>query len=60
MMIIGLVFIGVVIYYFVKNGEFDKTKCKSGKTAEDILKERYVNGEIDEATYIKMKMTISK
>jgi len=60
MMIIGLVLIGVVIYYFVKNGEFEKAKYKTGKTAEDILKERYVNGEIDEPTYIKMKMTISK
>ena len=60
MMIIGLVLIGVIIYYFVKNGEFEKTKSRSGKMAEDILKERYVNGEIDEATYTKMKMTISK
>ena len=60
MMIIGLVLIGVVIYYFVKNGEFEKTKYNGKMTAEDILKERYVNGEIDEATYNKMKMTISK
>jgi len=60
MMIFGWLLIGLVIYYFIKNGESEKTKCKSGKTAEDILKERYVNGEIDEATYNKMKTTINK
>ena len=58
MMIFGWILIGWVIYYFIKNGEFE-SKCKNSKSAEDILKERYVNGEIDEVTYNKMKMTIN-
>jgi len=60
MMIFGLILIGLVIYYFIKNGELNLSKSSNGKTPEDILKERYVNGEIDEATFNKMKMTINK
>jgi len=60
MMILGLVLIGLVIYYFVKNGELGKAKSSNSQSPEDILKERYVNGEIDEATFIRMKMTLKK
>ena len=31
---------------------------RQGAQAEDILKMRYVNGEIDEATFEKMKKTM--
>ena len=58
MMIFVWLLIGFSIYYFIKNDE--SAKIKNGSTPEDILKERYVNGEIDEATFKKMKITINK
>ena len=33
---------------------------KNKKSPEEILKERFVNGEIDEETYLKMKDTLNK
>jgi putative membrane protein len=48
--------IGVIVYYvFIKD-----SKSSSGLHAEDILKQRYVNGEIDETTYNRMKETLRK
>jgi uncharacterized membrane protein len=48
--------IGVIVYYvFIKD-----SKSSSGSAAEDILKQRYVNGEIDEITYNRMKDTLRK
>lgn len=43
----------VLIVYFVMG---DKLKQESfvKKSPENILKERFVNGEIDEATYLQM------
>ena len=60
MMIIVWLLIGFGLYYFLKNDEAAKIKYKNGSTPDDILKERYVNGEIDEATFKKMKITINK
>lgn len=56
----GLLFLvgaGVVIYYLVKNKKVD---ISSKSDAEDALKRRYVNGEIDDETYLKMKKIIEK
>ncbi len=53
MMILILVLIGFAVYYLVKNGGQAENKQKSKKDAVDILKLRYVNGEIDEETYKK-------
>jgi putative membrane protein len=48
--------IGVIVYYvFIKD-----SKSSFGSHAEDILKQRYVNGEIDESTYNRMKETLRK
>ena len=48
--------IGVIVYYvFIKD-----SKISSGSHAEDILKQRYVNGEIDETTYNRMKETLRR
>ena len=32
----------------------------NSKSPEDLLKERFVNGEIDEETYLKMKETLKR
>lgn len=58
MMLIGWVLIGVVIYYVLKNEKGLTFSSKSN--AEELLKERYVNGEIDEETYLNMKNTLNK
>lgn len=52
MMIIGLAVIIFVIYY--SSGK----RLPGTNKAEDTLKERFVNGEIDEETYLKMKKTL--
>ena len=48
--------IAVIVYYvFIKD-----SKSSSGSHVEDILKQRYVNGEIDETTYNRMKETLRR
>ncbi len=48
---------GIVIYFVVKDKKIDL----GGKNeAEEVLKRRYVNGEIDEETYLRMKENIKK
>ena len=47
MMIFGWLLIGLGIYYFMNNGKLEKVRCNNSKRPEDVLKERYVNGEID-------------
>ena len=48
---------GVVVYFLVKGR---KINLSGSSDAEEALKRRYVNGEIDEETYLKMKETIKK
>lgn len=64
MMILVWVIVGFGIYYFMKNNTNDTGSCcstsKNQKNSEEILKERFVNGEIDEETYLKMKNTLNK
>lgn len=65
MMILIWIIIGLGIYYFMRNNSFnnDNSCCstsKNKKTPEEILKERFINGEIDEETYLKMKDTLNK
>lgn len=47
---------GVLIYYLF----FKDTKGSSHSAAEEMLRQRYVNGEIDEAQYNRMKETLRK
>lgn len=57
MMLLAMIGIGVLVYYLIN----DKTAIgkSTGKgSAEALLKERFVNGEIDEKTYLQMKETI--
>ncbi len=49
--------VGIAAYFLIKNKKIDI----SGKSeAEETLKRRYVSGEIDEETYLKMKENINK
>lgn len=54
-----LIVLGVAIY-FIFFADKAKTFSSSGKTALDILKEKYINGEIDEDEYNKKKKVIEK
>jgi len=60
MMVIFLVAIGAFLYYMFFNGNTPKGMLTfSGKeSVEEQLKTRFVNGEIDEETYLRMKETI--
>lgn len=57
MMILPLVLLGILVYYLLKNKDIKKI-LNSNKTPEETLKERYVNGEIDEETFKRMKETL--
>jgi len=59
-MILIWVIIGFAIYYLVKNNGLTVPLATDGKRAEDVLKQRYVNGEIDDETYKRMFETIRK
>ena len=50
-MILILVLISFAVYYFIKNNGQAGSRDKSKKDAVEILKLRYVNGEIDQETY---------
>ncbi|HWT74759.1 MAG TPA: hypothetical protein VN258_08605 [Mobilitalea sp.] len=58
MMLLTWLVIGFGIYYFIKHSNSSNSQTVNPKTPEVILKERYVNSEIDEATYERMKNTI--
>lgn len=58
MMFIWIILIGVAVYYFSQNKEFGNMNNKSD--ALDKLKERYVNGEIDEEEYKRMKKNLEQ
>ncbi|MBE0451597.1 MAG: SHOCT domain-containing protein [Clostridia bacterium] len=57
MMFIGVIIIGLIFYQLYGNPMKGHT-AQSGTNAENILKERYIRGEIDEETYKRMKDTI--
>lgn len=50
----------VVLVYYLLTSDKKSISIKGESTAESILKERYVNGEIDEETYRKMRSVINK
>lgn len=59
MMILLLVLV-VAVLYFNKGGKYSHSHNQNNKSADDLLKERFVNGEIDETTYLTMKQIIGK
>jgi len=58
MMIIVVVVIALVIYYGF-NGKGQATGFLKSD-ANEMLKERFVKGEIDEQTYLQMKETLKR
>ncbi|MEL7647886.1 MAG: SHOCT domain-containing protein [Sedimentibacter sp.] len=59
-MIFIWIVIGLLIYYMYKNNAQTSIDAPKRSNAEEILKERYVSGEIDDETYEKMKKTIKE
>ena len=58
MMIIGFAAIGFLVYYLM-DGKNKMNFAGGGKSyAEEILEKRFVNGEIDETTYLQMKTAL--
>jgi len=51
MMILFLVLIGFVVYYMTKNSGQAESRNKNQRDSVEVLKLRYVSGEIDEETY---------
>ena len=58
MMIIPIVVIGLVLYYGFKGSGNLPNFTKNDPN--EMLKERFVNGEIDEQTYLQMKETLKR
>ncbi len=55
MYILLLLLIGVIVYFVIVNKNKTSFNLPGRKSPEDILNERFANGEIDEQTYRKMK-----
>ncbi|MFV0466615.1 MAG: SHOCT domain-containing protein [Lachnospiraceae bacterium] len=61
MMLILIIGIGALFYVlYFKDKKTEDFHISGKKTPEDILKTRFVNGEINEETYIKMKDLLQK
>ena len=59
-MMFGWIFI-IVIFYFIFLKKDEKVIFKNDKKSpEEVLKTRYVNGEISEEEYMKMKAVLNK
>lgn len=57
MLIVGILAIVAGYYLFKNHNSIDFGK-KNEADAQEILKKKYVNGEINEETYLKMKQVI--
>lgn len=58
MFILGIVVIGVIVYFIIEPGRQHGFVPTESNDAEEILKKRFVSGEIDEETYKKMLRTL--
>lgn len=59
-MIILVLLIGFAVYFMVTNHPNHDFRSKTDSDAVEILKSRYVNGEVDDETYKKMLVLIRK
>lgn len=60
MMLIFVVIIGILVFYLMSNEKngMNRLNLPGKRTPEDILKEKYVNGEITEEEYMKKNKVI--
>ncbi len=59
MYIFFLILLGIGAYLLLYNKGSAAIKLPNRKSAGEILDERFVNGEIDEETYKKMKIALN-
>lgn len=59
-MVIFPILIAVLIYFMVSKGRMHHPMRMKGQEALEKLKIRFVNGEIDEEAYLKMKATLAE
>ena len=59
-MTLFLLIVAGVAIYFIFSANKTKTTESGGRTAMDILKEKFINGEIDEDEYNRKKHVIEK
>jgi uncharacterized membrane protein len=53
--LIGLAIIGVILYFVFRNkGDWTNKDSQKPDESVELLKQRYINGEIDEEQYKKM------
>lgn len=62
MMLLGWIAIGAVIYLLFKDSISNKFKIGSSSKESSLkqLDARFINGEIDEETYLRMKSLINQ
>lgn len=58
MMIVFWLGIGVLVYYLLSNRDTGRAFFSGNRSPEELLKERFVRGEIDERTYLQMNEAI--
>ena len=54
-----ILLLGVGVYFLFFNKGNSKIQFPNSKSAIETLNERFVNGEIDEETYLRMKKTLN-
>lgn len=59
-MIVLWIFLLVAVYYIFKDRIPTDSEGRRTSSADETLKQRYVNGDIGEETYRRMKKEISK
>lgn len=57
-MIFIWIILGLFIYYLYKNNESNNIPTRKTDSSMEVLKQRYVKGEIDDETFEKMKKII--
>ena len=60
MMILFLIIIGILVYFLVKNSGNSALGGQTKNKSIEILKLRYVNGEIDDEEYERMLKIIKE
>jgi len=55
-----LLIVGVAVYFIFNSNKEKTTASSGGQSALDLLKERFIKGEIDEEEYNRKKNIIEK